>query len=109
MSVDKETAHDNHQRREQVIAALLWYGTLLASLLIGAGICLNAFPKIENLVPLGISGYSIVKAGISLFILLPIARVILMLVTFISEQDYRYAAISAIVLAIIAAGILIAV
>lgn len=84
-------ATDNDERRERMIAALLWYGTWLASALIAVGMVLD--------------GYDIVKAGVALFICLPIARVALMLVTFLRERDYAYVAISALVLAIIGAGV----
>jgi uncharacterized membrane protein len=44
---------------------------------------------------------------VALFILLPVARVALMLATFLHERDYAYTAISALVLVIIATGIAI--
>ena len=81
----------NYERREQVIAGLLWYGTWLASAVIAFGMVLGS--------------YDIVKAGVALFICLPIARVALMLVIFLRERDYTYVAISALVLAIIGAGV----
>lgn len=84
-------ATDNYERREQMIATLLWYGTWLASAVVGVGMILGA--------------YDIVKAGVALFICLPIARVALMLVIFLREQDYAYVAISALVLAIVGAGV----
>jgi len=85
-------ATDNYERREQTIAALLWYGTWLASAVIGLGMVLGV--------------YDIVKAGVALFICLPIARVGLMLAIFLRERDYAYVAISALVLAIIGVGVL---
>lgn len=85
-------ATDNYGRREQMIAALLWYGTWLASAVIGLGMILGV--------------YGIVKAGVALFICLPIARVALMLAIFLRERDYAYMAICALVLAIIGAGVL---
>lgn len=48
------------------------------------------------------------KAGVALLVLLPITRVALMLVIFLSERDFAYAAISALVLGIIGAGFLVA-
>ncbi len=47
-----------------------------------------------------------VKAGVALFILLPVTRVALMLVIFLRERDSAYTAISALVLAIIGAAFL---
>jgi uncharacterized membrane protein len=84
------------QRRERLIAGLLSYGTWVASAVIAAGVLLGF---------LGHPGLTVEKAGIGLFILLPVARVALMLVTFLRERDYAYAAISALVLVIIAAGV----
>ncbi|MBV8829799.1 MAG: DUF1634 domain-containing protein [Acidobacteriaceae bacterium] len=43
--------------------------------------------------------------GIALFILLPMLRVLLMLLDFIRERDFRFACISALVFAIILARI----
>ena len=42
------------------------------------------------------------KAGVALFILLPVARVALMIAIFLRERDYAYTAISTLVLVIIA-------
>lgn len=97
---------NTYERREQVIAALLWYGTWLASAVIAVGMALGAFQKFEG-ASLALSGYDVVKAGVALFILLPIARVGLMLAIFLRERDYAYVAISAFVLAAIAIGIVI--
>ena len=85
-------ATDNYERREQMIATPLWYGTWLASAVIAAGMVLGH--------------YDVAKAGVALFICLPIARVALMLAIFLRERDYAYVAISALVLAIIGAGVL---
>jgi uncharacterized membrane protein len=54
-----------------------------------------------------LSGYDVVKAGIALFIFLPIARVALMFTIFLRERDYVYVMISALVLLIITDGIFI--
>jgi uncharacterized membrane protein len=99
---------DSYERREQLIAALLWYGTGLASAVIAAGIALAMLEKIGSAPGFALSGYDVVKAGVALFILLPIARVGLMLVIFLRERDYVYTVISALVLAIIGVGVLVA-
>ncbi len=96
---------DNVEQRERVIAALLWYGTWLASAIIAIGMTLNAIAPFAGAFSFGVSGYAVVKAGVALFILLPIARVALMLILFLRERDYVYTAISAFVLIVIAAGI----
>ena len=98
---------DDYERHEQIIAALLWYGTWLASAVIAAGMALSALQQLEALPDFGLSGHELVKAGVALFILLPVARVTLMLAIFLRERDYAYMVISALVLAIICAGILI--
>ena len=85
------------ERRERLIAGLLWYGTWVASAVIGVGLTASL---------LGQGGLSVQKAGIALFIALPVARVALMIGIFVRERDFAYAAISAVVLAIIAAGVI---
>ncbi len=98
---------DNVERRDQIVAGLLWYGTWLASALIAAGIVLMEVDSAPAFLTLRLSGYGLVTAGIAVFILLPIARVALMIAVFLRARDYAYAAIAAFVLAIIAAGIII--
>lgn len=94
-------AADKQARRDRVIAGLLWYGTWLASALIAAGMALDFLPQALA----GLRGLELVQAGVALFILLPVARVALMLAIFLRERDYAYTAISALVLLIIAAGV----
>jgi len=50
---------------------------------------------------------SIATAGIALFILLPVLRVGVMLVFFLRARDYRYGAITALVLVIISISFLV--
>jgi uncharacterized membrane protein len=99
---------DNYRRREQVIAALLWYGTWLASAIIAIGIVLGALDNSEGAPHFALTGYAVVQAGVALFIALPIARVALMLAIFLRDRDWAYTAISALVLAIIGIGIAVA-
>jgi hypothetical protein len=96
-------ATDTLERREQLIAGLLRYGTWLASAFIAGGLALEhlAMPLL-----FGLSGLNAMKAGVALFILLPILRVALMLFIFLRGRDYAYTAISALVLAIIGTGLL---
>ncbi len=93
-------------RREQIIAALLWYGTWFASTLIAAGMLLGAVPLPPSLL-LPLTGHDLVKLGVAVFILLPITRVGLMLAIFLRERDWIYAMIAALVLAIIAIGVIV--
>ncbi|HBO2075850.1 TPA: DUF1634 domain-containing protein [Pseudomonas aeruginosa] len=100
-------AADNFERRDQIIAGLLWYGTWFATALIAAGVLLTAVEPFPVSLALPLSGYDTVKAGVAVFILLPVARVALMLAIFLRERDYAYTVIAALVLAIIATGVLI--
>jgi hypothetical protein len=95
------------ERRDQVIAGLLWYGTWFASALIAAGLFLQAVGPLPASLALPFTGYGVMKAGIAVFIFLPVARVALMLTIFLRERDYVYTVIAALVLAIIAAGIVV--
>jgi uncharacterized membrane protein len=94
------------ERQERVIAGLLSYGSWIATGIITLGL-VSGLSHLEMISPTVVSGTGLVKSGIALFIALPIARVGLMFVMFLRERDYTYAAISALVLAIIAAGILV--
>ncbi len=78
---------------ERLLAGLLNVGSWVASTVIGLGLALALIDSQ--------SGTHIVKLGIALFILLPSLRVLLMLVLFLRERDYRYSMIAALVLAII--------
>lgn len=84
-----------HPELERLLARVLHCGTWLATCVIALGL---ALPLI------GRPGAGIVTAGIALFILLPVLRVLLMLIVFVRERDYRFGAIAALVLAIIALG-----
>ena len=87
-------------KMEWLLAGLLRYGTWLASIAIAIGLAL-AFTG--SLVP----GMRVVTIGIGLFILLPSSRVLLMLTVFVRERDYRFGLITALVLAIIALGVVV--
>jgi uncharacterized membrane protein len=97
-------------RLEELVAALLRYGSWTASAAVGLGYSLallGSHSPIRNLVVL--PNMRIVSAGIVLFILLPILRVLLMFLVFIRERDFRLAFISGMVLAIILLGIFLGV
>lgn len=96
-----------YERRDLVIARLLWYGTWLASALIAAGVFLTALGPLPASLALPLTGYDAMKAGVAVFIFLPVARVALMLTIFLRERDYLYTLIAALVLAIIAAGVIV--
>jgi uncharacterized membrane protein len=83
------------------LAKLLRYGSYLGCSAIGLGLLLSwfNFPGLETNWASWIA-----SAGIGLLIALPIARLAVMLVTFVAERDYRFAIAATIVLVIIAVG-----
>jgi uncharacterized membrane protein len=87
-------------RIESLLAGALNVGTWLASIVIAAGLVLSLFYQ-RTPFP---TGAQILTAGIALFILLPILRVILMLIFFAKERDYKFTAAAAVVLLTIFAG-----
>jgi hypothetical protein len=88
-------------RLEELLAGVLNSGTWLASAVIAVGL---AMPLFDHSAAQGVWGTRVVAAGIGLFILLPIVRVILMLIAFLRRRDYRFGAAAALVLTIILAG-----
>ncbi len=98
---------DKFEQRDQIIAALLWYGTWFASLLIAIGMVMTAVGADTVWQGFSFDGYDVVTAGVAAFIMLPVARVALMLTIFARERDYVYVGIAALVLAIIAVGVII--
>jgi len=112
------------ERREKWIAAMLWYGTLAASALVAIGLLLGAIGSLNPVSPANPAGLAFqhagvaetagshgsegwVKAGVAFFILLPVARVALMLAIFLYERDTLYLLITLFVLAMLATGFLI--
>jgi hypothetical protein len=88
------------------LAVLLRYGSWLASAAIGLGFALalcDSHFGTRNLAIL--PNMRIAAIGIVLFILLPMLRVLLMLLVFIREGDFRLAATAGLVLAIIVLAI----
>ena len=86
---------------ERHLATMLQLGTGVGSFIIAVGWVVSA---IGEAVSLHIAAVAIVRAGIALFILLPGLRVLLMLIVFFRERDYRFGAIAALVLTVIAIG-----
>ena len=87
-----------HHRLERLLARVLDQGTWLASGIIAVGWILAAS---------GWRTVGVVNAGVALFLLLPVLRVLIMLVVFLRERDYRFGAITALVLSIIVLGALL--
>ena len=92
-------------RLELHLARLLHHGTWLASAIIAAGLVVTLVQ--EQSAERGVATMPIVLAGIAIFILLPVFRVVLMLIVFVRERDYRFAAVALIVLSIVVAGFLV--
>lgn len=95
-------------RLEHWLATLLHYGTWIATGTIATGLALALLAlRTHGSAHPATAGMSIMTVGIALFILLPIMRLILMLGVFLHQRDYRFGAIAALVLAIVAAGLLV--
>jgi hypothetical protein len=94
----------HHPVLERLLAWVLSGGTWLATCVIAVGLALPLFSWLGASPATTMTGVRIVTVGIALFILLPILRVLLMLIVFVCEGDYRLAAIAALVLVIIILG-----
>jgi hypothetical protein len=100
------TSMKRTRRLEESLAVLLRYGSWLASAAIGLGFALalcDSWFGTRNLAIL--PNMRIAAIGIVLFILLPTLRVLLMLLAFVHEGDFRLAATAGLVFAIILLGI----
>jgi uncharacterized membrane protein len=97
MSGDRKRA----ARLERRLATTLQLGTWVSSCIIAVGWVLSATGEPPSLPTAAVA---IIRAGIALFILLPALRVLLMVVVFVCERDYRFGAIAALVLAVIVVG-----
>jgi len=92
---------------EQSLAALLRYGSWLASAAIGLGFALALIDSRVGTRNLAIlPSMRIASMGIVLFILLPSLRVLLMLLVFIREGDFHFAAAAGLVLVIISLSVI---
>ncbi|MBB1592863.1 DUF1634 domain-containing protein [Achromobacter sp. UMC46] len=96
------------EKNDRLIAGLLWYGTWIASAMIAVGMTMMAFCQFGYAVPILKGGFWLVKAGVVVFILLPVARVALLSCMFLRERDYVFAGLSSFVLAVIGVGVLLA-
>ncbi|MDH7788643.1 putative membrane protein [Ochrobactrum sp. 19YEA23] len=88
---------------EQKIARLLHYGTAVASFVIAIGLVTQWLSSL-GMATAVLSGGNLIKAGVIVFILLPVFRVALMLIEFARARDVVYATISGVVLVIIGVG-----
>jgi uncharacterized membrane protein len=90
---------------ERLLATLLQYGSWSACALIGAGVTVEALANagLPDRITHTFSEEAL-KAGVALFILLPVLRVVVMFSVFARQRNYKYAAIAATVLSIVATG-----
>ena len=101
---------DRHRllRMEKILAGLLRYGALVASGWIAIGMALDVFHRIFPLIRSFITiSDRCLAIGIVLLIALPVLRVAFTTVVFLLEKDYRFAAISGLVLIIITVGFIL--
>ena len=95
-------------RLEELLAALLRYGSCLASAAIALGLILALIDLHFGTRNLAIiPNMRVATMGIVLFILLPTFRVFLMLLVFVRESDFRLASVAALVLATVLLGVVI--
>ena len=93
-----------HPRLERLLAGVLRRGTWLATCVIALGLALSLIGRPGSTLAVTMTSARMVILGIALFILLPVFRVLLMLIVFVREGDYRFGAIATLVLAIIILG-----
>jgi uncharacterized membrane protein len=86
-------------KQDAALVGLLHYGTWAASVVVAAGLLLQGIGGSQ------VPGVAVTTAGILMFILLPVCRVLLMLAAFVRERDYRFAAIAVLVLTVIAVSV----
>ena len=96
-------SNSNHPYLESLLAYVLQFGSWAASATIGMGLVLSLISA--HAPPF--SGMKIVTVGLALFILLPVFRVFIMFVVFLNDRDYKFSAIAALVLAILALGVVV--
>jgi hypothetical protein len=90
---------------ECLLAGTLYYGTLMASAVVCVGLGLAMIGARLGAPRLAIlRDMRIATIGIALFILLPVARVIVMVIAYLRQRDYRLSAIALLVLTVILLG-----
>jgi uncharacterized membrane protein len=95
-------------RMETILTGLLRYGALVASGWLAFGMALDILRENYALIniPVTISD-GCLAIGVVLLIALPVLRVAIMMMVFLFEKDYCFAAISGAVLIIITLGFLL--
>lgn len=98
----------NLTRLESLLAKFLFYGTWLATSVIAVGCVLLSVGTRSGMPPtIDVLAVRCLTGGIALLILLPVARVAIMLWFFLQDRDYRLAVAAVLVLGTIAAGVAI--
>jgi hypothetical protein len=87
-------------RLERLLAVLLHYGTWAGSCSMAVGLALRWSASSFA----GQLGRAALTAGVCMIILLPVARLMLMLAVYLAERDYRFASIAAFVLLVVIGG-----
>ncbi|MGV2293428.1 DUF1634 domain-containing protein [Trinickia sp. YCB016] len=96
----------NASALERWLARLLHDGTWLAASTVAAGLAmalLGPWAR-DGFSAIAVVAAHIMTAGVALFILLPIMRLVLMLGVFLHQRDYRFSAITGLVLMIVLIG-----
>jgi ABC-type dipeptide/oligopeptide/nickel transport system permease subunit len=103
MTVDPTTSRQLERR----LAALLCYGTWLASCVTALGLAVSLLAGATSGLASAraVFGERIITGGVLLFIALPVLRVLVMLVTYLRAREVRLALIAALVLCILALGL----
>ncbi|MDB6078081.1 MAG: hypothetical protein JWO82_1828 [Akkermansiaceae bacterium] len=89
---------------ERVLAHQLRYGTWAACGVTAAGLALEWGGA--GRAPVVSAGEAVIRAGVAIFILLPVSRLAVMLGFFLWRRDYVFGVVTAVVLVIIAAGVI---
>lgn len=90
----------------RAIARLLWTGTCVASAILALGMLGGMLKQWGRSLPRPFDADHLLSAGIVIFVLLPVARVISTLITFARARDVVYMALSGFVLLVIGLGVL---
>jgi hypothetical protein len=102
MTVDATTSRQLECR----LALLLYYGTWLASAVTALGLAVSLFAGgTSSAAPEAALGQRIITAGVLLFIVLPVLRVLVMLISYLRAREMRLALVAALVLGILALGL----
>lgn len=88
------------------IAILLWSGTWMACAILALGMAAGVLQQWGLTLPSLIQADRLLWTGIVIFVLLPVARVVATLITFVRARDLVYVALAGFVLLVIGLGVL---